>query len=159
MDQVNLSDLSDSPLFKGLAAKEIEFLGSVFSARQVAEGKTVFIENMPGEALYLIKRGTVRISQMLAEGDEQILVVLGAGDIFGELAVIDGGNRATSARIAEEALLYGLTRKDFDKLAAANPRLGMQLIMNIIKIFTARMRDAKSNYHAMLKTILARKDK
>ena len=82
MDQVNLSDLSDSPLFKGLAAKEIEFLGSVFSARQVAEGKTVFIENMPGEALYLIKRGTVRISQMLAEGDEQILVVLGAGDIF-----------------------------------------------------------------------------
>ena len=158
VNQVNLADLADSPLFKGLAKKEIEYLGTIFSARQVSEGKTVFIENMPGESLYLIKRGTVRISQMLAEGDEQILIVLGVGDVFGELAVIDGGVRATSARIAEDAILYGLSRKDFDKLASTNPRLGMQLMMNVVRMFTARMRAAKNNYQAMLKTLLNRKD-
>ena len=86
MNEIDLTDLSDSPLFKGLAAKEIEYLSSAFAVRKIPEGKTVFIENMSGETLYLIKAGTVQISQMLAETDEQLMAVLGAGDVFGELA-------------------------------------------------------------------------
>ncbi len=157
MTQVNFTDLTDSLIFKGLAAKEIEHLSSIFTERQVPEGKTVFIENMPGESLYLIKRGTVRISQMLAEEDEQILIVLGAGDIFGELAVIDGGDRAATARIAEEAVLYGLKRNDFNKLASQNPRLCMQLTLNIFRSFSMKMRTAKKDYRTMLTTSLNRK--
>ncbi len=157
MPQVNLMSLAESPLFKGLAQKEIELLATVFAERRVAEGKTVFIENMPGESLYLVKEGTVRISQMLAEGDEQILVVLGVGDIFGEMAIVDNGPRSSSARIAEDAILYSLSTRDFEKLAAANPRLGMQLLMNIVRIFTARLRAAKRDYRKMLTTILGRK--
>jgi CRP-like cAMP-binding protein len=158
MSQINLSELADSPLFKGLARKEIEFLRSSFSERKFGEGKTVFIENMPGEALYLVKEGTVRISQMLAEGDEQIMIVLGAGDIFGEMAIIDGGTRVSTARIAEEATLYSLSAKSFETLAAANPRLGMQLLLNVVRIFSTRMRDATSDYRRMLMTILGRKN-
>lgn len=157
MSRVDCTELSDSPLFKGMAVREIEYLGDLFAARQVPEGKTVFIENMPGEALYLIRRGTVRISRMLAEGDEQILIVLGTGDVFGELAVLDGGERSATARIAEDALLYGLHRKDFNRLTTENPRLGMQLTLNIVRIFSARMRSAKKDYRAMLLSTLNRK--
>ncbi len=157
MPQVNLLGLAESPLFKGLAQKEIELLGAVFTERRVAEGKTVFIENMPGESLYLVKEGTVRISQMLAEGDEQILVVLGTGDVFGEMAIVDSGPRSSSARIAEDAILYSLSTRDFEKLAASNPRLGMQLLLNIVRIFTGRLRSAKRDYRKMLTTILGRK--
>jgi CRP-like cAMP-binding protein len=157
MSQVNLQELADSPLFKGLARKEIEYLGAFFLERKVEEGKTVFIENMPGEALYLIKKGTVRISQMVAEGDEQILIVLGAGDVFGEMAIVDSGTRGSTARIAEEAILYSLSTKIFEKIAAANPRLGMQLLLNIVRIFTARLRAARRDYRTMLTTIRGRK--
>lgn len=150
MNKVDLTDLADSPLFKGLAAKEIEYLGSIFSTHHVAEGKTLFVENMPGESLYLIKQGTVKISQMLSENNEQILVVLGGGDVFGELAIIDGGTRSTSARVAEEAILYSLNRKDFMTLASEKPRLGMQLTLNIARTLSARMRSAKKEYRAML---------
>lgn len=156
MSQVDLLELADSPLFKGLAKKEIEYLSAVFSVRTVEAGKTIFIENMPGESLYLINKGTVRISQMLAEVDEQIMIVVGAGDVFGEMAIVDGGTRASTARVAEDATLYSLSAKHFEKLAAANPRLGMQLLLNVVRIFTARMRDAKRDYRTMLATILGR---
>ena len=155
MSKVDLTDLADSPLFKGLAAKEIEYLGSIFSLHNVAEGKTLFIENMPGESLYLIKHGTITISQMLSENNEQILAVLGGGDIFGELAIIDGGARATSARVAEAAVLYSLKRKDFLTLTSEKPRLGMQLTLNIARTLSSRMRSAKKDYRAML-TVLTK---
>ena len=150
MSRVDFSLLENSPLFKGMAAKEIEYLGSIFTLSQIREGKTVFIENMPGESLYLIKQGTVQISQMLAEVNEQELLALGTGDIFGEMAVIDGGNRSATARITKNTILYSLSRKDFNSLVSEQPRLGLQLTLNIVRIFSARIRSAKDDYRAML---------
>ena len=150
MSQINFSKLDDSLLFKGMAAREIEYLSSIFTLSQIREGKTVFIENMPGESLYLIKQGTVQISQMLAEVNEQELLTLGAGDIFGEMAVIDGGERSATARITKNTILYSLSRKDFNSLVSEQPRLGLQLTLNIVRIFSARIRSAKDDYRAML---------
>jgi CRP-like cAMP-binding protein len=154
LSQVDFSDLAGSPLFKGMAAKEIEYLSSIFFESRVHEGKTVFIENMPGESLYLVKQGAVQISQMLAEVDEQHLTLLGAGDIFGEMAIIDGGIRAATARVTKNSILYSLSQKDFTTLAREKPRLGLQLVLNISRIFSGRIRQAKKDYHAMLKASL-----
>ncbi|MEA3362455.1 MAG: cyclic nucleotide-binding domain-containing protein [Thermodesulfobacteriota bacterium] len=156
MSKINFSDMTKSPLFKGLATKEIEYLSSIFTLSQVPEGKTVFIENMPGEALYLVKQGTVKISQMLAEADEQELIALGAGDVFGEMAVIDGGNRSATARISKDAVLYSLSREKFNILISEKPRLGTQLTLNIVRIFSHRIRSAKNAYRTMLTASLVR---
>lgn len=157
MAKVNFSDLTSSPLFTGMAAKEIEYLSSIFTVNQLQEGKTVFVENMPGESLYLIKQGNVKISQMLAEVDEVDLMSLGAGDVFGELAVIDGGNRVARASIEKNAILYCLNRKTFNALVSEKPRLGLQLTLNIVRLFSARIRNAKKDYRTMLTSSLARK--
>nr|WP_224746741.1 cyclic nucleotide-binding domain-containing protein [Pelovirga terrestris] len=116
----------------------------------MSAGKTIYIENMTGESLYLIKRGSVRISQMLAEGDEQTLVVLGPGDTFGELAVIDGGPRAATARVIEDVNLFSLSRNNYNQICANNPRLGMQLTLNIFRSFSERLRRSKLDYRNML---------
>lgn len=159
MNHVNLSILKDSPLFNGLAAKEIEFLGAFLAPQQMSAGKTIYIENMSGESLYLLSKGSVRISQMLAEGDEQTLVVLGPGDTFGELAVIDGGPRAATARVIEDVNLLALTRKDYNQLCNNNPRLGMQLTLNIFRSFSERLRRSKQDYRNMLIASLNRKNR
>lgn len=153
MSVVDFSGLRDSLLFKGLADKELDLLAKLFSAHKVSEGKTVFVENMPGEALYIIKNGTVRISQMLSENNEKILVVLGAGEIFGELAVIDGDTRVTSARVSEDAVIYSLKRKEFMTLLSEHPRLGAQLTLNLARSMSAKMRLAKKEYRSMLTTL------
>lgn len=147
----------NSPLFSGLAAKEIEFLSNLFVPNEMSAGKTIYIENMAGECLYLIEMGSVRISQMLAEGDEQTLVVLGPGDTFGELAVIDGGPRAATARVIEDVRLFALSRKEYNQLTNNNPRLGMQLTLNIFRTFSSRLRRSKQDYRNMLIASINRK--
>lgn len=157
MNKVNLDGLQDSPLFNDLAAKEIELFSTFLTPQQMSAGKTIYIENMSGESLYLLNKGAVRISQMLAEGDEQTLVVLGPGDTFGELAVIDGGPRVATARVVEDVNLLALTRKDYNQLCSNNPRLGMQLTLNIFRSFSERLRRSKQDYRNMLIASINRK--
>lgn len=157
MNNVNLTTLKDSPLFVGLAEKEIEFLGKLLVPQQMSAGKTIYIENMAGECLYLIFKGSVRISQMLSEGEEQTLVVLGPGDTFGELAVIDGGPRAATARVIEDVEMLALSRKDYNQLSSNNPRMGMQLTLNIFRSFSQRLRRSKQDYRNMLIASINRK--
>ena len=157
MSQVDFSKLLASPLFTGLARQEVEYLSSIFTSTQVSKGKTVFIENMPGESLYIINQGAVQISQMLAEVAEQTLIALGPGDIFGEMAVIDGGSRLATARIIEDTILYSLNRKSFNTLASEKPRLGLQLTLNIVRIFSGKIRTAKKDYRTMLNDSLSHK--
>jgi CRP-like cAMP-binding protein len=73
------------------------------------------------------------------------------------MAVLDGGNRSATARIAEDAILYGLTRTDFESLAKKEPQLGLKLTLNIVRIFSERVRNSQKDYRAMLLASLNRK--
>lgn len=157
MGKVSLKNMTDSPLFSGLTTDEITSLEDLFVVQHLASGKTIFIENMLGEFLYLIKKGSVAISQMLGEIDEQVLVVLGSGETFGELALIDESTRATTARVVDDAVLYMLSRDNFMQLVASHPQLGMGLALNIFRTFSQRMRQAKLDYRNMLIASLERK--
>lgn len=139
-----------SVMLQGMSDAEIARLAAVCEERTMAEGMTVFIENMPGESLFLIRRGTIRISKMFAEGNEKTLIVLGPEDIFGEMAVIDGLPRAATARVAEDAELISLNKKDFARLGKEEPALALKLVMNIIGVFSRRVREANEEYRDML---------
>jgi len=139
-----------SVMLQGMNDVELARLAAVCEERAMAEGMTVFIENMPGESLFLIRRGTIRISKMFAEGNEKILIVLGPEDIFGEMAVIDGLPRAATARVAEDVELISLNKKDFARLCTEEPALALKLVMNIIGVFSRRVREANDEYRDML---------
>ena len=142
--------IGGSLLLKGLNDVELARLANVCEERTMAEGTTVFIENMPGESLFLIRRGTIRVSKMFAEGDEKVLIVLGPEDIFGEMAVIDGLPRGATARVAEDAELISLNKKDFARLCQDEPALALKLVMNIVGVFSRRVREANDEYRDML---------
>ena len=136
-----LQEMGDEDLFR---------LAAVCEDRQMSEGTTVFIENMPGESLFLIRKGTIRISKMFAEGDEKTLVVLGPEDIFGEMAIVDGLPRAATARVAEDASLISLKKRDFDALCQSEPELALKLAKNIMRVFSKRVRETNDEYRDML---------
>ncbi|MCM2263922.1 MAG: cyclic nucleotide-binding domain-containing protein [Desulfuromonadales bacterium] len=139
-----------SSIFQGISDAEFSRLAEFCEERQMAEGTTVFIENMPGESLFLIRKGTIRISKMFAEGDEKTLVVLGPEDIFGEMAVVDGLPRSATARVAEDADLISLNKKDFESLCKSSPELALKLAMNIMRVFSIRVREVNDEYRDML---------
>ncbi|MDH3997891.1 MAG: cyclic nucleotide-binding domain-containing protein [Desulfuromonadales bacterium] len=144
------SSIKSSVMLQSLSDDDLAKLSAFCDMRQMAEGTTVFIENMPGESLFLVKKGTIRISKMFAEGDEKTLVVLGSEDIFGEMAVIDGLPRASTARVAEDAELISLKKSDLEKLCAEDAALGLKLVRNIVRVFSKRVREANEEYRDML---------
>lgn len=146
----DFSTIKNSTMIQGFSDDDLAKLSEYCEMREMSEGTTVFIENMPGESLFLVKKGTIRISKMFAEGDEKTLVVLGPEDVFGEMAVIDGLPRSATARVAEDAELISLKKKDLERLCTENAPLALKLVSNIVKVFSKRVREANEEYRDML---------
>ena len=146
----DFATIKGSTMLQGFSDEDLSKLAVFCEMREMAEGTTVFIENMPGESLFLVKKGTIRISKMFAEGDEKTLVVLGPEDIFGEMAVIDGLPRSATARVAEDADLVSLKKKDLERLCREDAALALKLVSNIVKVFSKRVREANEEYRDML---------
>ena len=149
----SLLSLKHSSLFADLTDGEIELLCSFFNEKALPEGMTIFVENMAGESLYIIRQGVVKISKMLAEGDEKILVVLGAEEIFGEMALFDTAPRMATARVAENARLLSLRKVDYDQICELHPKLALKLTRNIIRILNHRIREKDNDYMEVLSLI------
>lgn len=148
--------LEDSSLFQGLTKRESEILASLLTVKNISEGKVVFLENMPGESLYIIKSGAVKISRMLASGREKTVVVLGADDLFGELAIFDDSPRSVSAYIAEDAELLCFHKMGFEQLCKDEPTVALKISLNVIRVFTRWVSECQSDYQQLLKWCLGK---
>ena len=146
----DFATIKNSVMLKCLSDEDLAKLAGFCEMRKMSESTTVFIENMPGESLFLIKKGTVRISKMFAEGDEKTLVVLGPEDIFGEMAVIDGLPRSATARVAEDAELISVKKKDLERLCSEDAALALKIVSNIVRVFSKRVRESNEEYRDML---------
>ena len=94
----NLELIKKTVLFRGSSREEIELASGLFQERQIKQNTNIFTEKMPAEALYIIKSGNVRISIMAGEGEEKPLLMLGPGEFFGELALLQEESRLVTAR-------------------------------------------------------------
>lgn len=137
MDIMNL--IRNSALFKGCSNEAIELLLGMFQERQIQQNTTIFTEHMPAEALYIIKSGKVRITTMFGENEELGLLLLGPGDFFGELALVQVANRLVTARAETPVELLLLTRKDFIAFLDLDPRTGAKVLMTIAKLLAMRI--------------------
>lgn len=147
----NLELLRNTMLFKGSSKEEIDLILGLFQERQIKPNTTIFTENMPAEACYIIKSGTVRISMMVGEGEELGLLVLGPGEFFGELALIQVANRLVTARAETAVEILLITRNEFQALIDLEPRAAARALVIITKLLAMRIQA----YQERLKQLLA----
>ena len=146
----NLELLHHTMLFKGCSDEELELALGLFQERQIKSNTTIFTENMPAEALYIIKSGSVRISVLAGDGHERGLLLLAPGEFFGELALIQGEGRLATAKSEGQTELLTLTRKDFQALLDLDPRTGSRLLMAITKLLAMRIRAYGDRFRNLL---------
>ncbi len=115
-------------LFRGLAAETIERIAALSSRRTYEEGAVVFMRGDPGDSLCGVVSGRVRISASRAGGREVFLNIMGPGDAFGEIGLLDGKPRTASATALARTELIILRRERFLELLAGEPTLAMHLI-------------------------------
>jgi CRP/FNR family transcriptional regulator, cyclic AMP receptor protein len=123
--------LSTIPIFKQLDQTELESLAESVDQLTLKAGEVIFHENDPGDALYVIGSGAVRIWVRDEDVQEVTLSELQAGEFFGELAVLDSGERSANATALVESTLHRLRRDDFQKFLLQYPHAATDVIREI----------------------------
>jgi CRP-like cAMP-binding protein len=113
-----LGSLTSIAFFAGLGPEALEGLAGTMRARRFKRGEVIFHIGDPGDALFVIVSGEVKISLPSDTGEEAILATLRAGDVFGELALLDGAPRSASATAISATETVVLPRDRFRELIA-----------------------------------------
>src|SRR5215813_2312212 len=123
--------LARVPLFKRLEPHELEHLAEEVDQVNYQAGATIFHEHDRGDALYIVEEGNVRIWVMDEDVHEVTLAELKPGDFFGELAVLDRGERSSSATALTDIHLHRLSSDDFQKFLIEHPDASIDVICEI----------------------------
>jgi CRP/FNR family cyclic AMP-dependent transcriptional regulator len=128
--------LRNVPFFAGLSDQELEVLAESLGKRTFGKGMIIFHKGSPGQTLYIIESGKVRIFILSESGQEVSINIYGPGDVFGELALLDSLPRSAGAVVMEKTVTLNLQRDDFLRHLEACPRMAR----SIIEVLTTRLR-------------------
>jgi CRP/FNR family transcriptional regulator len=120
--------LDQSPLFAALDAESAATLEAALTRRTLPRGHTVFSEGDPGDRLFVVLDGKVKISRAAADGRENLLAVLGATEMFGELSLFDPGPRTATVSTITETTLASLDHDDLRPVLTERPGVAVQLL-------------------------------
>jgi CRP-like cAMP-binding protein len=123
-------------LFQDLPPAVIEHLGSYMKTRRVARGATIFAKGDPGTGLMGVLAGSVKISVASADGKDIVLNIFREGEIFGEIALLDGRPRTADATAMSACELVVIERRDFVPFLSSHP----DVTLKFIEILCSRLR-------------------
>ena len=131
-----LSLLRNHPLFQDLPGSVIEHLGSYMKTRKVPRGTTIFTKGDPGTGLMGVLTGSVKVSVASAEGKDIVLNIFREGEVFGEIALLDGRPRTADATAMSDCELIVIERRDFVPFLSGHP----DVTIKFIEILCSRLR-------------------
>ena len=123
-----LSILRQHPIFSDLESEALEQLCRYAKHSTVKRGATICSKGDAGNSMFAVISGTVKISVSSADGRSAILNLIGAGELFGEIAVLDGQARTADATANTNCEIFALDRRDFLPFVRGQPALAMKFI-------------------------------
>ena len=139
MELVDL--LKGVELFSGLTPTQLQRLAEISHPVEYHDGQVVFSKGEPGDNLYIIREGQFGVIFDDEPAIEQSFVYLGRGQIFGEMALIDYGERSATIRCASDnALLYVIAREDFERLCQSDTAIGYAVMRNMASDLSFKLR-------------------
>jgi CRP/FNR family transcriptional regulator, cyclic AMP receptor protein len=127
-DSEKRSVLRNHYLFSKLSPKHIDSLAACIVGRNIKRNATIFAKGDPGSSLFAVCNGAVRITIPSVDGHDAVLNVIGKGDIFGEMALLDGRPRSADAIAIKDCELFVIERRDFLPLVREEPEIALKLI-------------------------------
>src|SRR2546423_4144156 len=140
----------DNRLFEGLDAEIIERIAPKIGVLRKEPGESIFREGEPGDSIYLVGRGCVKIAKTADGVDHEIHDYVDQGNFFGATALLASEPHSTTAIAVEPALIGELTENTFQEILELSPS---RLHMNFLRAITSRVRSA--NTHFMRETVRA----
>ena len=142
---IDASALAELSLFRGLPPERLKRLTEVLRKKTVPAGTNMITAEQPGEVVYVILEGTVKILIEQVDGREVILAFLGAGDTVGEMSLVDSAGRSANVMTMEKCTLLWMDRAAFqDLLKNSN-----EFAQNLVKLLASRLRMANEQIQSL----------
>ena len=133
--------LARVPFFDGLTREALSLIAQVTTEESHALGTKIFQHGDAGDKLYVIVEGKVRISRDVPGMGEEALAVLGPGQVFGEMALLDESPRSADARVHERCRLLAIPKDGFDDLLFMHKDLAYEVLWSIVRMLVSRLRE------------------
>lgn len=134
--------LSAEKRFASLLQEELPAMERAGQVRKFRAGETIFSAGDPGDGFYVVESGQVEIVAVVANNETRALATIGAGDFFGEMAVVDSEPRSATARATQDTTTFFFSREQLLELLDRRPRLALDLVRE----FSNRMRALNQKY-------------
>ena len=138
-------DLNSLPLFAGLDEKQQLWLRARLNIHVFAEGLDVIVAGPPGEVIYFIVSGSMKVYAPQPDGTDVIVAILMAGDPVGELSLVDQAGRSANVVTLEETTVLWMNRRDFQEALFSMPLLSQ----NLLRILSQRLRNTTSHIQVL----------
>ncbi len=132
--------LKNIKVFSGLSAEERRELQEITRMESYGKNDYIYLPGEPGDIVYLLKKGRVKISRVSEEGREATLCILEAGEIFGEVEVLGGVQRESVVQAIEPTLVCEISREDFERYVYRNADVGGK----VLKVIGHRLRQVET---------------
>ena len=136
-----IRSLSSFSIFRSMKAADLQKFAKSVDEETYPAGHMMLDVNSVADKVYLIDRGAVKVSRSTKFGDETTLIMLGHGDVVGELAVLDGRFRSARATCAEETLVFSISKAGFEKLLKKDRAVSL----NLLRELAGRIRNSNDN--------------
>lgn len=134
-----IDELARVPLFEGLTPPELQRIAATVRQQEYVAGTPLVWQGTTGAGFFVITAGKVRVVQQRQDGDVRELAVLGAGDTFGEMALLDEQPRSGTAITLEPTTALVLPVWDFRAILRENP----DIILKLLAVLSLRLRNAE----------------
>ncbi len=136
-----VEQLTKVPFFDGLTHEALQMIAGLAAEESHATGTRIFQYGDPGDKLFIILDGKVRISREVSGMGEEALAVLGPGEVFGEMALLDESPRSADARAHERCRLLVIQKEAFDDLLFLHKDLAYEVLWACVRMLSARLRE------------------
>jgi CRP/FNR family cyclic AMP-dependent transcriptional regulator len=134
--------LQRSALFRDFTDTGLKIFAALAAEKSIPAGTPLFVETMVGESLFIVKSGTVRITQHIGS-EEKELAVIGEGEHLGSMALLGKSTRLVSAIAATPCEVLEITQRDFFQLQSQKPQACLKLALAIAGEMTARINESR----------------
>jgi CRP-like cAMP-binding protein len=136
-----IAQLGKIPLFAGLTPAALELISRVATEETHGLGTRLFQHGDPGDKLYVLLEGRIRISRDVPGMGEEALAVLGPGAVFGEMALLDDAPRSADARVHERCRVLSIPKDAFEDLLFLHKDLAYEVLWSVVRMLTQRLRE------------------
>lgn len=138
-------------LFSDLEGPSLLKLSKNFKEKVFKEGDTVFTEDSIGNSMMIITSGEVRVSQKSDPGNEEALIILKKGDLFGEMGLLEDLPRSATVIAHTNVVMLEIARTDFLDYLNKEPEAGVKILLKLSRILSSRLRETDTK----LKTFIS----